>query len=160
MIRFVTPLIAAMMAFGAFAASPLEGDWQVNGGGARLRFVPAAGTADSFEILWVDGPDLSIAPGTKIGSAVATPAAGTFDCSIDTDPRGPSDKKRRARFAIRINPETADDFTFVPYEQGYRFSPQALLPYWWRRPVRQVDSRPSGLDGARRVGAPKPYVEL
>lgn len=142
------------------AASPLEGDWQMYGAGARLRFCERPGAQGILDIVWLDGPDLSIAPGTVVGQAVQAPAPGTFDCSVDMDPRGSADRKRYARFVVRLDPTTADSFTFAPYEQGVKFSIQGLLPYWWRRPLKSVDTRPSNLDGARRVGAPKPYVEL
>lgn len=144
----------------AHGASPIEGEWQVNGGGARLRFSPARGNGGTFDIIWVDGPNLSIEPGTAVGTAVATPQEGVYDCAVDTDPRGKGDKKRHARFVIKLDADTGDSFTFAPYEQGTKISIQALLPYWWRRPIKSVDTRPAGLDGARRVGAPKPYVEL
>lgn len=158
--RFKSLAVCLFVALSAFAASPVEGDWQVNGDGARLRFSPARGKADSFDIIWLDGPDLTIDPGTVVGTAVATPQTGVYDCAVDTDPRGKSDRKHYARFVIRLDADTGDAFTFAPYEQGIRFQLQALLPYWYRRPVKSVDTRPSGLDGARRVGAPRPFVEL
>ena len=153
-------IISLFTTLYGFAASPVEGDWQVNHGGALLRFVAACGNPGVFDILWLDGPDLSIAPGTKVGTAVAAPDAGVYDCTVATDPRGKGDKKRHARFVIRLDADTGDSFTFAPYEQSVKISIQSLLPYWWRRPIKNVDTRPGGLDGARRVGAPKQYVEL
>ena len=142
------------------AASPLQGDWQMNGGGALLRFAPAAGSQADLDIVWLDGPALDIPEGTVIGSAVASPEAGVYDCRVDFDPRGRGDRRKYVRFVIRIDKKTSDSFTITPYEQKTRVSLHALLPYWWRRPLRTVDTRPGGLDGARRVGAPKQFVEL
>lgn len=152
--------IAFALAPSSFAAEPIEGDWQINGDGARIRFIPARGAASSCDIIWLDGPRLDILPGTIIGNAIPTSRPGVYDCRVDTDPRGKADRHRYARFVIKLDADTGDSFTFAPYEQAVKFSFQALLPYWWRRPLKSVDSRPSDLDGARRVGAPKPYVEL
>ena len=156
----LSALIALLISLAVNAASPIEGDWQVTHDGARLRFAPAAGREGTFDIIWLDGPDFSIAPGTVVGYAVASPDTGVYDCTVKTDPRGKGDKRRHARFVIKLDVDTGDSFTFVPYEQGLKFSPQALLPYWWRRPIKTVDTRPGGIDGARRIGAPKPFVEL
>ena len=158
--RILCTLVLAASAVGVRAASPLEGDWQILADGASLRFVEAPGLPGSFDILWLDGPDLSIPPGTVIGSATASPSTGTYDCRVKSDPRGKGDKKNYVRFTITIDAETADSFTLHPYEQGTKIAWQALLPYWWRRPVRTTDTRPSRIDGALRIGAPKPYVEL
>lgn len=143
-----------------FAASPIEGDWQVNDGGARLRFVPSAGRTDAYDILWLDGPDFSIPASTLIGNAVVTPTPGVYDCTIVTDPRGRGDRKRHTRFVVKIDAATGDSFTFAPYDQGVKVDYRVVLPYWLRRSVKSVDTRPGGLDGARRVGAPNQYVEL
>lgn len=159
-LRFILIAAAAAWSLAAHASWPISGDWQITGSDATLRFSESPGSAGHFDIIWLDGPELSIAPGTVIGHAEATPSPGVYDCSVATDPRGTSDKSRYARFVVKLDAETADSFTFAPYRQGMKFSVQALLPYWWRRSLRQVDTRPGGLDGARRVGAPKPYVEL
>lgn len=158
--RLITALLLMASYAGAWGASPLIGDWQLNGGGATIRFVQAPGTTDTFDIIWIDGPDMSIDPGTVIGSATASTAIGVFDCRVSTDPRGAGDKKNYARFLIKLDSDAADNLSFSPYEQRIKFSIQALLPYWWRRSIREVNTRPANLDGARRVGAPKPYVEL
>ena len=158
--RGVAALIFTSWLSMCFATEPVEGDWQVNGGGATLRFAPTRGSDTMLDIIWLDGPDLSIEPGTVVGTATAAAQPGVYDCAVEIDPRGKSDKKRYARFVVRLDSDTGDAFTFAPYEQGIKFQLQSLLPYWWRRPIRQVDNRPSGLDGARRIGAPKPFVEL
>lgn len=160
MVRIVSIALFIALGLPAFAASPIEGDWQVYGGGAALRFAPSRGAAGSFDIIWLDGPELSIEPGTVVGKALETATPGVYDCRVERDPRGKADKHRYANFVVRLDADTGDSFTFAPYEQRTKFSIQALLPYWWRRSFKKVDSRPSNLDGARRIGAPKPYVEL
>lgn len=161
MIRFLFAFISVLtIALGCSAVLPLEGEWQVNGGGARLKFVQSAGTTDVLDIIWLDGPDFSIPPGTVIGSATATPTPGYYDCTVDTDPRRKGDKRKYTRFTVKINDNDASYFVFKPYEQTVKFRIQTLLPYWWRRPIKESDSRPKDIDGARRQGAPKPYVEL
>ena len=148
------------MIFPSFGKSPIEGDWQFFGNGAKIRFEPTHGNNDQFDIVWLDGPDFSIMPGTVIGSATQSAQNGVYDCRIKLDPRHKSDKKRFGRFVVKIDPESADALTITPYEQATKFRIEGLLPYWMRRPIREVDSRPRNLDGARRVGAPSPYVEL
>lgn len=160
MFRIAICAVLVLINLAAVAASPIEGEWQVTNRGARLCFRASAGAPGSYDIVWMDGPDFSITPGTVIGYANETPETGVFDCRVSTDPRGKGDKKRYARFVIRLDADTGDTFKFAPYEQGVKISLYSLLPYWWRRPVKTVNNRPSGLDGARRVGAPNPYVEL
>jgi len=143
------------------AADPLEGQWQVSDGGPVLGLRPAADSPGALDIVWIDGADMSIPAGTVLGTAVVTPTPGLYDCTAWSDPRGRRGRKRgKVTFTIRLEPKLADSFVFEGYERGTKFQLSKLLPFWYRRPLKQVDTRPKGLDGARRVNAPGAYLEL
>lgn len=160
MLRAVLSIFICV-AITCHAADPLEGHWQVNDGGPLISISPSADTAGTLDILWIDGADMSVAPGTVLGTAIVTPTPGLYDCTAWTDPRGRSGRKRgKAVFTIRLEPKLADSFTIEGYERGVKLQLSRLLPFWYRRPVKNVDTRPKGLDGARRVNAPDAYLEL
>lgn len=153
--------IAICAALGCHAADPIEGQWQVCDGGPILSFNPSADTPGVLDIVWIDGADMSIPAGTVLGTAVATPTPGLYDCTAWTDPRGKRTRKRgKVTFTIKLESKLADTFVFEGYERGTKFQLSKLLPFWYRRPIKQVDTRPKGLDGARRIDAPEAYLEL
>lgn len=151
----MTALAAFVLAQGAVAADPLEGDWKINGDGATLRFVASSGEGGRLDVLWLDGPALDIAPLTVIGSAVPGAAAGTYDCCLDT---GLGRQRRRATFALRLNGDGG--LAFEAYRRRARISLWRLVPYLFRVSVIKQTDRPSGLDGARRVGAPPSFIVI
>lgn len=155
-LRLVALTLALAAALAAGAADPLEGDWQVNGGGATLRF--AAARDGSLDIVWLDGPALDIAPGTCIGSAVPGASRGLYDCRVETALDG-SGKRRATTFALRLD-AGADSFSMEAYRRNRRISVRRLLPYLFRVAVIESPNRPAGLDGARRLGAPEPFIVL
>ena len=154
----ISALILSTLA--AVAEGPVDGDWRVTDGPV-ISFRADALVPGAYDIVWLDGERLDLAPGTAIGRAVASPTPGLYDCTVSIDPRGAnSRKKRSARFTVRVDADDPDTFYFQGYDKGMRFNLFALLPYWYRRPVRQIDNRPERLDGGRRVGAPDQYIEL
>lgn len=142
----------------AAASDPLEGDWQVNGGGATLRFECGAARDGSLDIVWLDGPALDIAPGTRIGSAVPGATPGVYDCRMEAGPE-PGGKRSRTTFALRLGAD-ADSFSFEAYRRNLRISLRRLLPYLFRVAVIEGSNRPSGLDGGRRLGAAPQFIVL
>ena len=156
-------LLPALLAgLSAFAANPLEGQWQVNDDGPVLSIEPAAGISGRMSILWIDGPDMSVERGTEVGTVSPSVTPGLYDCTAWKDPRGEKGRKKgKVHFTIRLDEATADSFVFEGYERKKVFRLNALLPYWTRRTfVKNIDTRPDRLDGARRVGAMPSYVEL
>lgn len=159
MTRRLAALVLWLAGVPAAAASdPLEGDWQVNGGGASLRFETGAYRDGSLDIVWLDGPALDIAPGTRVGSAVPGAGAGVYDCRMEACP-GPSGKRSRATFVLRLGPD-ADSFVLEPYRRNRRISLRRLLPYLFRVAVIERSDRPSGLDGGRRLGSAPKFIVL
>ena len=63
-------------ALSVVARDPVEGEWRVNGGGPVLLLRQAHDDAGRIEIVWVDGPDVSVRGGSVVGYAVPAPEAG------------------------------------------------------------------------------------
>lgn len=140
----------------AKGADPLEGDWRINGGGAVLRFVQRADPADNtLDILWIDGEAIDIAPLTPIGTATPGAEAGVYDCSLVRSTTG---RRTKANMAIRM--QGGEALSFESYRRNARLSLWRLVPYLFRVSIITSTTRPSGLDGARRVGAPPPFIVI
>ena len=158
-----TFLLATALAVSAaaHAADPIEGRWQVTDGGPIVEICPAPEPGRPMTVRWIDGPDLSVLPGTDIAGITPAVAAGVYDCVALKDPRGDKGYKGgTARFVIRLDTARPDRFAFEPYERKIVFNLRVLLPWWYRRAVNVVDSRPSGLDGAVRCDALPRNIEL
>jgi len=157
-------LAAVLTAFAACASAmaqrPVEGDWQVLGGGPELRICAEAGS-DRLSIQWLDGEDMSVPEGREVGYMLPTAADGVYDCYAYTDLRGDMGRKGGpVHFVARMDRSDADSFVIEPYDRKIVFNLRMLLPRWFRRTVDAVDSRPQGLDGARRIGSRPQYTEL
>lgn len=141
------------------AADALQGRWRIHGGGATLDFVTTAGSDGGIDIVWYDGPDLSIPQGTVIGHAVPGARTGEYDCHISTDPRRPgSASKHAADFRIRLT--DGDNMAFEAYRRTRRVSLWRWLPYLFRVTVVSEDNRPADLDGASRVDATPRFIVI
>lgn len=158
--RLLACLVVATMWFAAMAADPIVGRWQVNAGGAVFDIQPLPGNAEAFVMLWVDGPDFSIAPGTEIGRVYPAATPGTYDCHAATDPRRQGLRKRSADFVIRFSPTDANTITFDAYHRSKRVSLWRWVPYFFRVTVIQDSNRPDDLEGARRLNSPPRTIEL
>lgn len=151
--RHVAAAIMTAMATCCTAAAqwPIEGDWQVTGGGPELRISAVPGS-DRLSIIWLDGDDLSVPEGREVGYAMPAITDGVYDCFAYSDIRG--DKGRESghiHFVARM--KDADSFVIEAYDRKIVFNLRMLLPLWYRRAINVVDERPQGLDGARRIGA-------
>ncbi len=148
-----TVLSTLATALAAHAGHPIEGDWQVLGGGPELRISADAGRDDRLTILWIDGDDLSIPEGLEVGYAMPTARAGVYDCFAYRDVRGDMGREGgKVHFVARMEEGDTDSFVIEPYDRKIVFNLRMLLPIWYRRAVDVVDERPQGLDGARRIG--------
>ena len=157
----VVTFLCLTFAVGAFAADPLEGMWQINGGGALVEIVGRPGNDGSLSMRWIDGPDLSIASGEEIAVVYPSATAGVYDCSAGTDPRGRGKSKgRKVHFVIRFANDNADAVEFEAYEKSKRISLWRWLPYMFRVTIIDKDNRPRDLEGARRVGAPPMSITI
>lgn len=155
----LTVMLAAAAWLCACAADALEGDWQVHGGGACLRVCPAPVPGAPMAVLWLDGPDPSIAPMEQIGEAVPGAEPGLYDFRVKADPASGKKRARYMSFAVRLT-DSADGLAFEAYNRGRRVSLWRWIPYLFRVTVSEPRRRPAGLDGARRVGAPPQFIVL
>lgn len=150
-------------ALSVIARDPVEGEWRVNGGGPVLLLRQAHDDADRIEIVWVDGPDVSVRRGSVVGYAVPAPEAGVYDC-VGLDPRSSKGRKgakaQNSEFVIRMDREYGHTLIFEPYKRSKSVDVYRFFPWWLRVRVKTTDTRPKGLDGARRTDAPPPFIVL
>lgn len=161
--RHFLVLVMMLAAFGGIARDPLEGEWRVNGGGPVLRFCQSPDNEDRIDIVWADGSDMSVEKGAVVGYALPSPEAGVYDC-VGLDLRSAKGRKGRkaknTEFVIRLDKEYGHSITFEPYERSKKVDFYRFMPWWLRVRVKSTDSRPKGLDGARRTDAPPAYIVL
>ena len=156
--RALLTLTLLLAALCALAADPIVGRWRILGSSDVVDIRPAD-VADEFVMLWVDGDDCSIMPGTVVGRLTAAPAPGLYDCRMPIDPTGDTNPKVWEA-TVTISPSDPYTFTFGHYERRNSLNVRNLLPRWLRVSVSRKDSRPNNLDGARRVDSPPRFVSL
>lgn len=129
--------------------TPIEGIWQWSDGAtlAISRISP-----NECCIVMVDSPDLRISPGTIAGHASASPSANTWDISLASQVDAAGRMTKQHRFVARIDDKGALKLT--PYKVGYKWNWWRLLPHYFRFRVESVNTRPSELDGGRRIFPP------
>lgn len=147
--------LAAIVALTALGADPIEGRWQIHGHGAIIDIIEAPGVPGNLEVLAVDCPDMSIAPGTRLGTMTPGGRPGTYDCSMITDPRGDSRSGRGERRSMAVTLH-GDRLEFKFYNRGVQVSLRRWLPYLFRITVVSESNRPDWLDGASRVDDSNP----
>lgn len=153
--RHTAAVITALAATLTSAAGhPIEGDWQVLGGGPELRISADTAHEGRLSIIWLDGDDMSVPTGTEAGYALPTAREGVYDCFAYRDMRGEMGREGgKIHFVARMEAGDTDSFVIEPYDRKIVFNLRMLLPVWYRRAIDVVDDRPQGLDGARRCGA-------
>ncbi|MDE6288769.1 MAG: hypothetical protein K2M00_08310 [Muribaculaceae bacterium] len=146
----------------AFSADPLTGRWQVNGDGAVFDIVEAPGIPGELQWRYVDGADLSITPGTVVGTARRGASPGLYDCRLNCDPHKKSGvpEGRTVAFTATLDATTGDNLVFHYYKHRRRISLWRVLPYLFRITVESSVEHPAGLEGARRADAPQQYIVL
>ncbi len=142
---------------GARAACALEGRWAVEGG-ATFEVIASAGTTGALDIVWVDGADLTISPGTVVGTATPTADPAVYDGVFLTDPARGTARAQRHTFALRLT--DADTLAFERYNSSWRFSPWRLIPYLFRIGAERPDRPRELAPVARRCGANPSFLVL
>lgn len=151
-------LCFAAMAVCVRGADPIEGRWNL-GNGQAVVDIRSAEPRGHFDMVWVDGADCSVLPGTIVGHIEAAPSQGLYDCRMPVDPLGGTDPKIWEA-TITIHPDDPYAFTFGHYERRTSVNIRNLLPRWLRISINRKDTRPGNLDGARRTDAPPRFISL
>ena len=130
-------------------ADPICGIWHIGGDGALIAIIPETASTARFDIYLLDSPDLSVIPGEKIGSAVATGQPGIYDAELSASPQ--SLLKKRLRYIFTLGRDGY--LSLKSYKQGKKVALWRLLPYLFRAriSVSDVDTRPGSVDGAVKI---------
>ena len=142
----------------ADASSP-AGVWKAGDGGALFGVRPLPGYDGSFELFIVDSPDYPELPGTVFGTMRTTGRAGVYDARLAKGigpARGLLGQKSH-NCIIELS-QDCSSLVFRSYRRGKTVNILRLLPYLFRLSVTDVDTRPAGIDGARRV-SPEPLPQ-
>lgn len=138
---------------------PIEGVWRIAGDGAVFAVLPGEG-GDTFRLVIVDSPDMSVLPMTEFGTARRTAVAGRYDARLSASLTSGAAVRRDRNLIISLR----DDGTliFEPYKKGLKLNLWRVLPYMFRFSVASQNTRPSDIDGAVRLypagDAVKPLV--
>lgn len=165
-------LFALILAFGmARAVPPLEstslrsagepegicGIWETTAAQAVFRIDTIAGTRGNYSLTVLHSPELSLVPGTQMGTLVQAPTPGLFDAKMKVfNAKAPG---KTHRVAITLSPD-GTRLTFRPYRKNRTVSIRRLIPYLFRIAVIENDTRPADLDGAVRLDCTQYPVEL
>ncbi len=131
---------------------PLEGVWEMTANGATIAIERVENftrqRSSLYNIVIIDSPDRSIAPGTLMGKAIDSSDPAMFDALLYTDS---SDKglSKAQNFSLHINKDGR--LSLKRYKQGVWINLWKLVPYMWRRSFGKYDQRPEELDGMIRV---------
>ena len=138
---------------------PLEGVWRIAGDGAVFAVLPGEG-GDTFRLVIVDSPDMSVLPMTEFGTARRTAVAGRYDACMSASLTSGAAVRRDRNLIISLSDDGR--LIFEPYKKGLKLNLWRVLPYMFRFSVAAQDTRPSDIDGAVRLypagDAVKPLV--
>ncbi|MDE6285847.1 MAG: hypothetical protein K2L99_02505 [Muribaculaceae bacterium] len=127
----------------------IVGLWRVTGPqDCEFEIRPSSSVAGSYDMLAVNCADMSVMPGTLIGTLHTTPTPGRFLARISSHPERAGARK----VDVVVNLGNEGNLTFRAFRKGKRISLWRLLPYMFRITVEREDARPEGVDGAVRVG--------
>lgn len=153
-------LAAAVFAAGAAApdslsldapgATPPEGIWRMLPEGAvfAVRPAPAAGC---YELVVLDSPDYTVAPGTPMGTMSPTATPWVYDAALSGAPGRAGSAVRN--FMVEVDPE-GGRLKMRSYSGSHRLSVRRWAGYLFRLSV-DPPNRPDSDDGAVRL-APQP----
>lgn len=138
---------------------PIEGVWRIAGDGAVFAVLPGEG-GDTFRLVIVDSPDMSVLPMTEFGTARRTAVAGRYDACMSASLTSGAAVRRDRNLIISLSDDGR--LIFEPYKKGLKLNLWRVLPYMFRFSVAAQDTRPSDIDGAVRLypagDAVKPLV--
>lgn len=131
---------------------PIEGVWQFMPDEATI--VIEATSSGHFKLTVVDSPDVSIIPGTIMGTASLSAKQGTYDALIATKYDGDSYTfSSHHHFTLTLSDENSS-LIFNEYSTGTTVNLWRMVPYMFRHSITKKNTRPSGLDGCHRIYPP------
>lgn len=155
--RSTLACVCAMVDDGG--GDPIEGVWRIAGDGAVFAVLPGEG-GDTFRLVIVDSPDMSVLPMTEFGTARRTAVAGRYDACMSASLTSGAAVRRDRNLIISLSDDGR--LIFEPYKKGLKLNLWRVLPYMFRFSVAAQDTRPSDIDGAVRLypagDAVKPLV--
>ena len=138
----------ALTAIGDRSPVGLEGAWMLTEDRTSIAIVRTG--AMTYNVLAGTSHDLSIKPGTVIGTLTLSGKDGLYDLKLARSFRRDGTPSRYAHMAVKVN-DTGDIFHFISYRRGLRVDLRRLIPYLFRVSVTSSDTRPEGLNGAHRL---------
>lgn len=151
--RAAPPQVTVLDTLGSAVADPLCGYWMAGADGAKFEI--RAGLAPGlYAIYLLSSPDMALAPGTALGTMRHTGTEGNYDVELADSPGKRGLQGRKKNYIFEVNAE-GTELVMRHYRRGKSVSIHRLLPYFFRISLKTYDTRPQGIDGARRI-APVP----
>ena len=127
--------------------SPVEGVWST---GESTIFSVVRSSDNSFDIVLYASGKLDIPLPLAIGHLTPGGRPGLYDARIARNISSGGKLSRMASVCLRVS-DNASWLEFHPYKKGVSVNFRRLLPYMFRFSISQSDTRPEGLNGARRI---------
>lgn len=141
----------AITAIGDRRPVGLEGVWMLTDDQTSIIIV--RDNPMTYSVLAGRAHDLSIKPGTIIGTLTLSGKEGLYDMKIARTFKKDGTPSRYAHMAVKVD-GTGDIIHFISYRHGIRVDLRRLIPYMFRVSVSSTDTRPEGLNGAHRIWPP------
>jgi len=145
---------AVKRAIGESPGDPLEGIWSTTADGAVVAVVPGVppgmprSFAESFLLVILRSPRIAVPAGTVMGWCSPSARRGFYDCHLFTRCRG-TELSRPKRFTMRMSDNS--HLSLIEVKEGLEVSVWRMLPYMFRRVVRERNTRQNDLDGMLRI---------
>lgn len=150
MLRASALFVSFLMSLAAWAGDyGIVGLWRMTGtADCEFEIRPSATDPGSYDMLAVSCADMSVLPGTPLGTLHATPTPGRFLALISSRP----EKAGARKVNVVVNLGNDGNITFHTFRKGKRINLWRMLPYMFRISIEREDARPEGVDGAVRPG--------
>lgn len=137
----------------------VEGVWMFPGDGSLIAVerLPAHDGSTEYVMAVVKASNRLLLPGTVIGRLWPTALRDTFEARLYTSVSDDGETLSGAQtFTINLT-DSDSRLQILHHRKGIKLNWWTLLPYMFRRFVREVDETPRNLDGCVRV-YPQPAI--
>jgi|GEM_PF-2381651 hypothetical protein len=134
------------------------GIWQFGADGAIFEIRPQNGRNGVFDLYILESPDLTVPSGALFGHMESTGTANHYDATLFKSLSGKEhgiNRRKTNSFIFTFDPASCS-LSIRPYKRGTRVNILRWIPYLFRLSVDRSDSRPAGIDGARRLAPVSP----